>query len=308
MPRTALSVLSAVVLTATVSASTGVAVPPAPTGNTVVELSDSSRGARPRPPTPPAPPADPEPPAGDFPTEDTTGVPDGVTLSPSGTVTITKDGTVVDGLHVTGRILIEADNVTVRNTLVETKTDLYPIHVRSGSTNALIEDVEVDNLGGTGIGVFFQGSGTLRRADIHSAEDGIRIQASNVKIADSYIHHLQRQPGGHHDTIQIRRGDNVTISGNNLQPYNDLTDDPMNSALQIGSLLGEDQISNLLVTGNLLNGGNFTINGGGRQEVDSARYSYNHFGRDFRYAPSGNIQNSVWEDTNVWHDTGEPVD
>ncbi|MPV39151.1 hypothetical protein, partial [Georgenia subflava] len=92
---------------------------------------------------------------------------------------------MVDALHVKGLITIAADNVTVRRTLVQTKTDLYPIEVEAGVTGALIEDVEVDNLNGTGIGVLFKGAGTLRRADIHSAEDGIRVEADDVTVEDS---------------------------------------------------------------------------------------------------------------------------
>ncbi|WEV79143.1 right-handed parallel beta-helix repeat-containing protein [Janibacter cremeus] len=241
------------------------------------------------------------------PTAATTGVPTSHTLSPSDGMTVTKDGTVIDGLDVSGRIVIDADNVTVRNTRVRTGTSLYPIHITSGTRGTRIEHVEVDNKGGTGIGIFAQGSATIRNANIHSAEDGLRIQADNVLIAHSYIHHLQRQPGGHHDTIQIRKGDHVTITGNNLQPYNAATGDRMNAALQVGSLVGTDPITELLVTDNLMNGGNFTVNGGGRGEIDSARYAGNRFGRDFRYGAVGNLQNSVWEKTNVWHDTGQPV-
>ncbi|WP_165699998.1 right-handed parallel beta-helix repeat-containing protein [Ornithinimicrobium ciconiae] len=215
---------------------------------------------------------------------------------------------MIDGLHVKGQITIDADDVTIRNTLVQTDTSLYPIRVLGGTSGALIEDVEVDNLGGTGLGIFFSGSGTVRRADIHSAEDGIRIQSDDVTIEDSYIHDLHRQSGGHHDAIQIRSGDNITIRGNNLQAYVVPADDPMNAALQIGSLLGDDTISDLVVTGNLMNGGNYTINGGGRGEVDSAHYANNRFGRNYRFSVTGNLHNSVWEDTNVWHDTGEPVD
>src|SRR5699024_7942641 len=183
----------------------------------------------------------------DFPDADSTGVPDGVSLTASGSLNITKDGTVVDGLHVRGTITIAADDVTVRNTLVQGGGAGYPINVQSGTTGALIEHVEVDNLNSTGIGILMNGSGTIRAADIHAAEDGIRIQSDDVTIEDSYIHDLHRQPGGHHDTIQIRSGDDVTIRGNNLQPYVASTDDPMNAAIQIGSLLGSDQISNFVV-------------------------------------------------------------
>src|SRR5699024_9334092 len=120
-------------------------------------------------------------------------------------------------------------------------------------------------------------SGIIRAANIHSGKIGMQIKADGVVVEDSYIHDLERMDGGHHDTIQIRSGDNVTIRGNNLQPYVESEDDPMNAAIQIGSLAGDDQISNLRVIGNLMNGGNFTINGGGRGEVDSARYAENEF-------------------------------
>ena len=104
---------------------------------------------------------------------------------------------MVDGLRVSGTITIAANNVTVRRTLVESNTPNYPIKVNSGVTGALIEDVEVDNMDGTGLGVFFAGgSGTLRRANIHSAEDGIRIEADNVPVENCYVHDLFRVPGG----------------------------------------------------------------------------------------------------------------
>ena len=57
------------------------------------------------------------------------------------------------GLHIiSGRIVIDADNVTVRNTLVQTGTSLYPIHVESGTTGILIENVEIDILAGASAG------------------------------------------------------------------------------------------------------------------------------------------------------------
>ena len=239
--------------------------------------------------------------------ETTTGVPDDVELTSSPGLEITEDGTVVDGLHISGRVVITADDVTIRNSLVQVDTSLYPIEV-DGAADVLIEDVEVDNMGGTGIGIFVSdSSGVIRRADIHSAEDGIRIQSDDITLADSFIHDLHRRSGGHHDTVQIRGGDNITIEGNTLLPYDAETDDEMNAAIQIGSLVGDDQISDLRVIGNYMDGGNFTVNGGGRDEVESALYSGNRFGRNFRYALSGNLDNSTWDDSNVWDDTGAPA-
>lgn len=244
----------------------------------------------------------------EFPNAASTGVPSGTRLKPSDKLVITEDNTVIDGLHVDGTITIDADNVTVRNTLVQSPTDMYPIKVTPGSTGALIEDVEIDNEGGTGIGIYLQGTATIRNADIHSAEDGIRIQADDVVVEDSYIHDLQPYEGGHHDSIQIRSGDNVTIRRNNLQAYVASLDTPLNASLQIGSLAGTDPITNLRVIGNLMNGGNYTINGGRKGDTDSAHYADNRFGRDYRYGAVANLQDgSTWDDSNVWHDTGNPV-
>jgi len=239
-----------------------------------------------------------------FPDANSTGVRPGVSLRESESITVTEDGAVIEGLHVFGRITIDADDVTIRDTLVQTSTNLYPILVEKGTTGAVIEYVEVDNEGSTGIGILVRGQATIRNVDVHSANDGIRIQADDVVVENSFIHDLARISGGHHDAIQIRRGTNITISGNNLQAYHAGTDDPMNAAIQIGSLLGEEPISNLLVVGNLMNGGNYTVNGGRATDLDSARYADNRFGRDFRYGPVGNLHNSIWEDTNVFHDSG----
>ncbi len=244
------------------------------------------------------------------PGESSTGVPAGRTLRPSEGLTVTKDATVLEGLHIQGRVTIAADDVILRESLVQTDTSTYPIHVTDDATGVLIEDVEVDNLGGTGIGILISSgsTATIRRADIHSAEDGIRIQGDDVTIEDSYVHDLQRQSGGHHDTIQIRSGDNVTLEGNTLLPYDESTGDPMNAALQIGSLLGDDRISNLRVIDNYMNGGNYTINGGSEGIVDSAFYSGNRFGRDYRYGVVGNMDAaSTWDDSNVFDDTGDPA-
>lgn len=225
----------------------------------------------------------------------------------SESITVTQDGAVIERLHVRGTLTIAANNVTVRDTLVRTDTSRYPIHIEKGTSGTLIEYVEVDNERSTGIGILVRGQATIRSTNVHSASDGIRIQADGVVVEKSFIHDLARISGGHHDAIQIRRGNNITISGNNLQAYHAGTDDPMNAAIQIGSLLGEDPISNLTVVSNLMNGGNYTVNGGRSTDLDSARYADNRFGRDFRYGPVGNLHNSTWASTNVWHDTGARI-
>ena len=90
------------------------------------------------PPTNP-PPTNP-PPVGGFPSDATTGVPAGTSLQPSGSVTVSTNGAVIDALSVNGTITINADNVTIRRTRVETSAALG---IRINGRNALIEDTEV---------------------------------------------------------------------------------------------------------------------------------------------------------------------
>ncbi|MFC7590531.1 hypothetical protein ACFQYP_47700 [Nonomuraea antimicrobica] len=73
-----------------------------------------------QPPTPsPSVSASPSAPAERaWPGPGNTGVPEGVRLRKSGSLRVTKNGTVIDGLEVTGYITVEADDVTIRNTRV----------------------------------------------------------------------------------------------------------------------------------------------------------------------------------------------
>lgn len=242
-----------------------------------------------------------------FPDGSTTGVQPGVALRPSRGLEVDTPGTVIEGLDVRGAIEIIADDVTIRNTRVLTGEHRYPIRVHPGVTGVLLEHVEVSNENQNGKAIYFRASsGTVRYANVHSAEDGIFITGDEVTIEYSYVHSLARTGTSHNDAIQIRRGNGITIRGNNLQAFNPATNDPMNAAIQIGSLVGEDRITGLLVEENLMNGGNFTVNGGGG-EVASAIYRNNSFGRDFRYGVAGNIGAGTWERSNVFQDDGTPA-
>jgi len=230
----------------------------------------------------------------------------GVTLTNSDSIVVDKAGTVIEGLRVKGRIVVEADNVTIRDTLVEGGGTHYPIRIAKGVKNALIEHVEVHNDPGGGIGIFFNGgTGTVRHANIHTATDGIRVQADNVTIEYSYVHDLRRSEGGHHDSIQIRSGTNTTIRGNTLLPYVAGTNDPMNAAIQIGSL-AKGPLVNLVVEQNFMDGGNYTINGG--KAVESGSFVGNVFGPHARYGVRSSMPAEIeWRD-NKMAQTGKLVE
>lgn len=238
---------------------------------------------------------------GQFPNASTTGVPTGTTLTPSGSIEVTKDGSVIDAKHVTGTITVKANNVVIKRTKID-NTGLYPIKFAQGYRNLLVEDSEIDGRGNASVAILY-GDYTLRRVNIHNVNDGPRIEGDNVLIEDSFIHDLHRVPGGHHDAIQIRIGKNIVIRNNNIQAYNAVLDDPMNGAVMTGSLLGDTR--DVEISGNLMNGGNYTIFAS--TQVPGYVIKNNHFGRDYRYGLIGHTGPNVTISGNVWADTLKPI-
>ena len=99
------------------------AVPPAPVPITTLgplPPAPSPTASPPKPsPTTAPPPAPAPPPSGGRPGPGNTGVPDGTKLTVhSGDLTVSKDGTVVDGLDIRGFLNIKASNVTVRRSVI----------------------------------------------------------------------------------------------------------------------------------------------------------------------------------------------
>lgn len=237
-----------------------------------------------------------------FPDASNTGVPAGTTLTSSGSLTINQDGTVLDGLLIEGTVVVNADDVVIRNSLIRSGG----IPVRSNGQNLVIEDTEIDGLGKANPAVAYDDY-TLRRVNIHNVAEGPRISGGDVVIEHSYIHHLVQVGNNHTDAIQATSGDNIRLIGNNVQTYNPDTGLIGNAAFQFGEEFGK--VYDCVVEGNLFNGGNVTINGGGGGTTGAAcSFRDNQFQRDFRYGPTANLgPNVVWDSSNVWFDTGRPV-
>ena len=245
-----------------------------------------------------------------FPDETTTGVPEGTELEDSGSITVTEDGAVVEEMDIDGTVTVAADDVTIRRSVIHGE-GRYGIELESGYDGLLVEDVEIDGSDIESAAVCCSNY-TLRRVDIHDVTEGPRAN-SNVTIEDSYVHHMRRcrdrtfEEGCHIDAIQSTDGSDIVIRGNNLQAYNPDTEVTMNAAFMFGEDLGD--LSDVLFEGNLVNGGNYSINGGGSGTTDAeVEIIGNVFGRDFRHAPAGNLGPNVeFDDSNVYLDTGEPV-
>lgn len=195
-----------------------------------------------------------------FPDANSTGLPDGVILTPSGDVTITQPGTVIDALDVKGTITVLADNVTIQNTRI-TSSDWTGIWIKDGITGTVVKDSEILNVGSSPDGANgIVGSGTFLRNDIHDVENGIIVTGSSL-VQDNYIHDMNAPDvrlgtslgGPHYDGIEIDGGvSDVVIRHNTVINENSYV-----SAVMINNDFGP--VSNIQVDGNYLAGGGYTL-------------------------------------------------
>jgi hypothetical protein len=237
-------------------------------------------------------------PAG-FPSAAGTGVPAGVKLTVTGDLTVTTPGAVIDAKDIHGCLSIRADRVTVKRSRIRCAGD-YVVRTADDVTGVVLQDVEIDGTGSAATIAIGVTGYTLRRADVHGVGDGPRM-GDNTVVEDSWIHGLVEGGGSHNDGIQSTGGHHLVIRGNRIENPKRQT-----SCILIGADLGD--ISDVLVTGNLLNGGNYTVYAGADpgHTASNIRVTGNRFGRDAVYGPASVKPGIVWED-NVWHDNGKPV-
>lgn len=271
----------------------------------------TSTPAPPGPSTSPGNPSD----TSDFPTSATTGVVDEKSLTPSGSITADKDGQVIENVEIDGRILVKANNVTIRNVRILSGGARYGIQASTGHTGLLVEDVEIDGGKVNGsIGIYGKGF-TLRRADIHGYRTGIML-IGPATIERNYVHDhwYDPEPYSSHGTgMSVHGGTNIVIRDNNLE-----IDIPRGSSSAL-SLYGAGPLDNILIEHNLFNGGAYCTLGGSSStkpyQSTNTRYVDNQFGTDVfpkcgRAGPVGNFDRNgpgnAWTG-NVWADTGKLI-
>lgn len=208
----------------------------------------------------------------DWPNANNTGVPDGVTLLPSGGIVVTKPGTVISGLDIKGPVVIQANNVTIENCKI-TATDFSGVRIMPGYSGTIVQNNEI-NGNGAHNGIF--GNGTFLNNNIYAVENGIALQGSNTVIEGNYIHDMYAPGSPHYDGIEIDGGiSNVTIRGNTI-----INDHGQTSAIMIDNYFGA--INNIKVDGNLLAGGGYTIYVDGQfnsNPISGVSITNNHLGK-----------------------------
>jgi hypothetical protein len=153
-------------------------------------------------------------------------VPAGTTLTQSGGLTISTAGTVIDGREIVGQVVVNAPNVTIRNSRIRSNAMWV---IDNNSTGLLVEDSEIINRPVSGQpnchNAIGNGNFVVRRTEIAGCENAVEGGGGNWTLEDSYIHDLDvtgpsyvfgNSP--HTDGIQLGSADNIVIRHNTIDP------------------------------------------------------------------------------------------
>ncbi|WP_214370164.1 hypothetical protein [Pseudonocardia sp. H11422] len=218
---------------------------------------------------------------------DSVGVPPGLRLCPSGPITVTAADTVLDGLDVTGGIVVDAPGVVVRRSRI-TGDGHAPYGVSTTPAGSVrIEDTTITGaFPEAGIG---NDAWTAERVEITGLSgDGARL-GSRATLRNSWLHDFVAAPGRSTDALRlVAPGGDVLVEDNRIE----MGREPgHNSALLLapaqrgrGDTAGNGTV---VIRGNLLGGGEYTLrqlpaSGGTAPEV---RITGNQFRRDALAGP-----------------------
>ncbi|MEV4094740.1 DUF4082 domain-containing protein [Streptosporangium saharense] len=190
-----------------------------------------------------------------FPTPDCTGVPPGTKLTAKAlnegrSHRVTTAGTVLDGVHIAGDLLITANNVVVRNSQIdgmvinEFGPNTYSFKIYDSTVGPASG---CNTLPGVGESKF-----TAERVLVRNHGDGFRASGDNIVIRDSFVR-LCSNPGDHSDGIQTyKTGKGLVLDHNTIDQRNvkDIT---------APIFLTDPQIVDAVVTNNLVMGGTYSI-------------------------------------------------
>ncbi|MEJ7650252.1 MAG: hypothetical protein WKF57_14655 [Nakamurella sp.] len=179
---------------------------------------------------------------------------------------MTTPGTVIDNVEIRGRLIIQAANVTVNNSLITGPEDPASagrggiVQNTGGFANLVIKNStvkeshqSVNNTEGV-VGSNF----TLENSTVEGSIDNVQIRGSNVTLRNNTLKNTVKyasdsaQGGGpsHSDNVQVLRGDNILIEGNTI------------TGSQNFAVLGSSEqgsMMNLRVLNNSVDGGSWTM-------------------------------------------------
>jgi hypothetical protein len=188
-------------------------------------------------------------------------------------------GAVLEGLDIAGGVVIDAPDVTVRNSVISScggddDTDVVAIRVRpSDGLNGTHAKVIRNRIQGTPAGCDHRARSGVR--DVFGAATRARIRGNDIsgvgngvtleydgRVKNNWVHDLGHLPGDHHSGISNHGGARSVVVRHNTVLLNDdkFDDGGVSGALTIYSDFGHAQ--NVTLEDNLISGGSYVVYGG----------------------------------------------
>ncbi len=245
-----------------------------------------------------------------FPTPSTTGwAPTGVTLKPyTGPLTITANGTVIDGADIAGGLTVKANNVTISRSRIRAGNGLsYVVYQSPSSSGLSISDTEIANVPSQAADRAVSSKGTnmtLARVYVHGTQRGIET-GPYTTITDSYSDDFMNTSSNHATGVMSLGGTaHVTLRHNTFGCGTGECSAAMSVYPQT-DFGGAN--SDWTIDGNLFNGGSYCVYLGyspadGESPNTNMRVTNNGFGTKYRsqcglYGPVGSWS---WSAGNTW--------
>jgi hypothetical protein len=219
-----------------------------------------------------------------FPNAANTG-PTGALAVVNGNLSLDSDGQVLADTEVRGCVEVHGQGVTIRNVRVVGDGCFWGII--NHSTGLTIEDSEV-SCGGNGTAI---GPANLYvvRTEIRQCENGFHVDG-HVTVRDSWIHDMITSGGAHTDGAQLGQGAEFVLLDHNTVDI----PAPGGTSAVIMWDEGDPQNREVLISGNLLSGGTYTLYCGRTGAVVNVTITSNRFGTfEFGYANACN-SGEVW--------------
>ncbi|HSX15814.1 MAG TPA: hypothetical protein VLF40_03420 [Candidatus Saccharimonadales bacterium] len=200
-----------------------------------------------------------------YPNPSCTGVPVGTSLTThNGDYEARTDGEVINAWHVTGNIIVYANNVTIKNSqvdgdIVKEDTPGYPLTIMD-TTIGLTTGCDPDPAINTDTD---SGNYTALRVLLRHHSDGFRTGGANITIRDSYAQICSVSSADHSDAVQdYPAGNHLVIDHTTLDLCLPWTTPPTSSSCNIAGanaaiFVGDSP--NSVITNNLLIGGGYTF-------------------------------------------------
>lgn len=215
------------------------------------------------------------------PAPDSVGLPPGLALCVGGPVTVTTAGVVLDGWDVRGGIVVDAPDVVVRRSRI-TGDGVTPYGIRTTAAGSVrIEDTTLTGdfpeaaVGGD--------RWTAERVEITGVtHDGARL-GDLARLRNSWLHDFVPAAGTESDGLALRGpGGDVLVEDNRIE----LGSGPgYRSAVLLAPEPGRGGEGPVVIRGNVLGGGRYTVHEDSAGRFIDVRVTGNRFHRDAEQGP-----------------------